>query len=214
MPAVFQNGNVRSRCPDCKAITTFEFREAGPHEFGTITVDHHARPQVAYKLLRCAGCSRAGVAKVTHDRNYANGEMEWFWPKAVAVLELPAGAPKGVIMEYAEAQLCLSSSAWRAAAAMLRSALEKTLLENGYNEPNLYKQIEAAAADGAITSARRQKAQDLVRTLGNDVLHEPWRPVTQEEADLANHYVGRVVEDFYDDRPTVEALLRAKGRIT
>jgi hypothetical protein len=74
------------------------------------------------------------------------------------------------------------------------------------------KKIEAAGDDGAITSARRQRAQDLVRTLGNDVLHDDWRVVTQEEVEDAHKYVGRILEDFYDDRATVEKMLTSKNR--
>jgi hypothetical protein len=106
----------------------------------------------------------------------------------------------------------MSVEAWRGAAALLRSALEKALKANGYDEKDLYKKVEAAGADGVITSARRQRAQDLVRTLGNDVLHEEWRGVTQQESEDAHHYVGRVIEDLYDDRAAVEKVLEAKGR--
>lgn len=106
----------------------------------------------------------------------------------------------------------MESKAWRASAAMLRSTLEKTLKANGYNERNLYQKIEAAGVDGVITSARRQRAQDLIRTLGNDVLHDDWRKVDAEEVQAAYRYVSRIVEDFYDDRETVESVLLQKGR--
>lgn len=214
MPPEFRTGNVRSHCPDCDAITTFEYTQGGT-EFGTIVTSSPGRNgRLAYKLLRCAGCSRAGVAKVEFTPpNYTHGSMDWFWPSGMVFTKVPRGTPEGVVMEFAEAQICMAASAWRAGAALLRSTLEKTLLANGYKERALFEKIEAAAKDGAITSARRQRAQDLVRTLGNDVLHEAWRSVTQEEAELALHYVGRVVEDFYDDRPTVEKLLREKDRL-
>ena len=109
--------------------------------------------------------------------------------------------------------------AWRAAAALLRSTLEKTLKANGYRKTtdpklrDLYQLIEAAAADGILTETRRKKAQEDVRALGNDILHDEWREVAQEEFEVAHHYVQRILEDFYDDRPTVEATLKAKGRL-
>jgi hypothetical protein len=40
-----------------------------------------------------------------------------------------------------------------------------------------------------------------------------WREVVQDEAETAHHYIQRVLEDFYDDRPTVELALRAKKRL-
>jgi hypothetical protein len=43
------------------------------------------------------------------------------------------------------------------------------------------------------------------------LLHDAWRPVTEEEFDLAYKYAQRIVEDLYDDRFSVEALLKARG---
>ena len=65
--------------------------------------------------------------------------------------------PKGVFEEYLEAQLCLSATAWRGAAALLRSTLEKVLLENGYNEKDLFKKIEAAKTDARSPTRGRSK---------------------------------------------------------
>ena len=128
------------------------------------------------------------------------------------LVSLPSGAPEGIVAEYERL-----SSACRpvrgAQLALLRSTLEKTLKANGYGDGFLYKKSSVAAADGVITASRAEKAQELVRTLGNDVLHDEWRKVEQSETELAYHYVGRVVEDFYDDRQTVERLLISKNRV-
>jgi len=48
--------------------------------------------------------------------------------------------------------------------------------------------------------------------LGNDVLHEDWREVTEDEYNDAHKYAQRILEDFYDHRPTVEAQLGALKR--
>ncbi len=53
-----------------------------------------------------------------------------------------------------EAERCAAVGAWRAASAMLRSALEKTLKANGYTNGNLAQKIDAAAVDGVIPAAR------------------------------------------------------------
>jgi hypothetical protein len=95
----------------------------------------------------------------------------------------------------------------------LRSTLEKTLRSNGYIKGNLADRIDEAAADGAITAARSQRAHDNIRVLGNDVLHDEWREVTEDEYDDAHRYAQRILEDFYDDRPSVEALLISKKRL-
>jgi hypothetical protein len=126
---------------------------------------------------------------------------------------LPAAIPDGVRKEYREAELCASFEAWRAASALLRSVLEKVLKANGYTKGSLQERIDQAATDGIITSARRQKAHDDIRVLGNEVVHDDWREVTSEEVESALHYAQRVLEDLYDDRNEVESVLRSKGRI-
>jgi hypothetical protein len=103
--------------------------------------------------------------------------------------------------------------AWWAASAMLRSTLEKLLRANGYTNGSLANRIDEAAGDHIITEARKQRAHDEIRVLGNDILHEDWRPVSYDEYELAHHYVQRIAEDLYDDRPTVEKSLRALKKI-
>ncbi len=115
--------------------------------------------------------------------------------------------------EFREAELCAASGAWRGASALLRSTLEKVLKANGYVKGSLESKIDEAAADGVITDARRKRAHDDIRVLGNDVLHDEWRQVKEEEVTAAHQYAQRILEDFYDDRASVEAILVAKKRI-
>jgi hypothetical protein len=99
---------------------------------------------------------------------------------------------------------------------MLRSVLEKTLLANGYTKKKdgaLEKRIDAAAADGVLGEPRRQRVHQDIRVLGNDILHDPWREVTEEEYELAHHYAQRILEDLYDNRGGVVKHLQAKGRL-
>ena len=86
---------------------------------------------------------------------------------------------------------------------------------NGYNtrkDLNLYAQIETAAEDGVITQARKKKAHDEVRVLGNDVLHDDWCEIPEEDVAASRRYTHRILEDLYDDRKTVLELLRSKDR--
>ncbi|ANH72229.1 hypothetical protein ACS15_1460 [Ralstonia insidiosa] len=49
--------------------------------------------------------------------------------------------------------------------------------------------------------------------LGNDVLHEEWREIPEVDVEAARQYAQRILEDFYDDRESVLALVRSKGRV-
>ena len=115
----------------------------------------------------------------------AEGVLVWMFPRAVHAAPLPDGVPDGIIREYREAEVCASVEAWRGASALLRSVLEKTLIASGYNNGSLLKRIDQAAADGVITKPRARRAHDDIRVLGNDVLHDDWREVTEGEVELA-----------------------------
>jgi hypothetical protein len=43
-------------------------------------------------------------------------------------------------------------------------------------------------------------------------LHDEWREVKEAEFEEAQKYTQRLLEDFYDDRPTVGDRLKAQGR--
>ena len=217
-PTIIDDYGVRACCPDCNgAVCTFDFKDASG-EFGYILIegthnfDGNTYGRVHYRLLRCSGCRRAGLAKF-HDTGDSPIALEWFHPRAYATSALPSEVPDGIVNEYREAEVCASAEAWRAASAMLRSTLEKTLKANGYTKGKLYQKIEAAAADGVITAARKKRAHDNIRVLGNDVVHDEWRAVDEEEVQAALHYAQRILEDLYDDRATVEKLLIEKDRI-
>ena len=142
-------------------------------------------------------------------------ELLDFYPEAKERLPLPKMVPVGIVNEFREAEMCAEAKCPRAAAALFRSVLDKTLRANGYKtaeRQSLKAQIDDAAKDGVITAARQKRAHEEVRVLGNDVLHDEWAPVNPEDVEAAHKYSQRVLEDFYDDRESVEKLLTAAGR--
>lgn len=219
MKATYVQGNVQAPCPDCGgAVTTFEAQDAA-HEYGTVIVN---QPQtykgvgyqrVLYRLMRCAGCQRGGIAKILDQGQVLTGVLTDFYPVSIESAVIPRAVPAGIAAEFREAELCAAHGAWRAASALLRSTLEKALKANGYRAGGLENKINEAAADGVITEARRNRAQQDIRVLGNDVLHDEWREVTEDEVNAAHQYGQRILEDFYDDRASVEAILIARQRI-
>lgn len=208
---------VRAVCPDCGMLSHFDYRDSS-REFGYSIVEknhafrHSLFSRVHYRLLRCSGCGCGAVAKF-HDGG-TPPILESFFPRPLSKAPLPATVPNGISNEYREAELCASFGAWRAASALLRSALEKTLKDNGYLKGTLEAKIDDAAKDGTITVARSQKAHEDIRVLGNEVVHDEWRAIEEAEVLTAMHYAQRILEDFYDDRASVEKILLAKGRKT
>jgi hypothetical protein len=176
---------------------------------------------VHFRLFRCAGCGRGalGCVKMRNERaNYPNDirELLWFEPEAKERLPLPKDIPAGIESEFREGELCMENNALRAAAGMFRSVLDKTLRANGYKTKKttpLAAQIDEAANDGVITAARQRRAHDEIRVLGNDVLHDDWHEIPEEDVQAARHYSQRILEDFYDDRESVLKLLREADRV-
>lgn len=78
---------------------------------------------------------------------------------------------------------------------------------------NLQNKIDKATEEGVLTEALRSRAHDEIRVLGNDVLHDNWKTIPDEDVEAAHHYTQRILEAFYDHRQSVEKILVAKKRI-
>jgi hypothetical protein len=223
--------NVLARCPDCDAITSFDTKGHSNTSLGTVIINSRHQyegagyARILWQFFRCNVYSRGAVAKIHDNGNTQTAVLETFLPQASEKASLPAAVPEDIVNEFREAERDAAHGSYRSASAMLRSVLEKTLKKNGYEEVEitdkqgnprksnkLINRIDAAAEDRVITETRQKRAHENIRVLGNDVLHEDWREVKQEEFEEAHKYAQRLLEDFYDDRPTVEARLAAQGR--
>lgn len=214
------NASVRANCPECQgAVTTYESASGTRLERSAAILKGEAYDSVYYYLLRCAGCGRGGLSTVGISRRRdKTGNMKTayslvdFSPTSIETYPLPGRMPAELNQEFREAELVASVGAWRAASALMRSVLEKALKHSGYTKDSLKNLIDKAAADGTITAARSLRAHEDIRVLGNDVLHDDWRPITQDEFELSHRYTQRILEDLYDDRDSVLTLLKGKNR--
>jgi hypothetical protein len=210
--------NVSATCPTCKTVTSFEQKQiVNLNKIHQTTGGQFNR--IVYVLSQCAACSLGGFAAVSDNGNPAGAFLGDFYPFSIDSARVPTGVPIDIHAEFREAERCQGLGMNRGASALFRSVLEKTLKANGYTKGtdqslrDLQKRIDAAAADGVITQARQRKAHDDIRALGNDVLHDDWRIVADDEVEDAHRYMQRILEDLYDDRTTVVAILIAKGRL-
>lgn len=227
MATVNDLGNIVARCPGTQcggSLSTYEWVVAGnPLGVNRLPGIFRNGPNAfnrEHRLFRCAGCGRGGLALLEFpvSTNYPSHARQLiaFHQEVGETLRLPAAVPQDIQREFREAEACISNSCYRAAAAMIRSVLDKTLRANGYklkNGTTLEQQIDLAASDGVITESRRRRAHEEVRVLGNDVLHDDWREIPQEDVAAAHHYVQRILEDFYDERESTLKVLIAKGRL-
>ncbi|MBA7492121.1 hypothetical protein ES702_02670 [subsurface metagenome] len=217
----YEDGVITCICPVCNAVTNFHDRTRGGQQLGFFLVDKHhyfgdtGYAGIYYQLFSCAGCGRGGIAEIHyyHRNDVRGGELGDFYPVGIEKAKVPEGVPKSILAELREAERCASVGAWRAGSAMLRSVLEKVFEGNGYTKGVLKDKINESNKDGIITDSRAKKAHDDVRALGNDILHDEWKEVTNKDFVTAYHYCQRVIEDFYDERDIVSRILEEKGRV-
>jgi Domain of unknown function (DUF4145) len=211
-------GNVMAKCPGCSGSTsTFVWKGSGGNALSRTYFSKNV-----HQFFICNGCGMGGIGVVALPPSYtyescSSGlrQLVDFYPEVSERLSLPSAVPDGIREEFREAEKCMDAGCLRAAAGLFRSVLDKTMKANGYHtakENNLKKQIDAAADDGVITQARKKLAHDNIRVLGNDVLHDDWEPIPQDDVEASRKYCQRILEDLYDDRQSVLDSLRAKGR--
>lgn len=215
----YKNGNVSAYCPDCGgAVTTYEHKNAiSTHGIVIQNVHHRFVRSVLSENTVFAFTLRILWPRLNSQSSrqwccFVDGTLEAFYQTCIDSAKLPGGTPHGVAAEFRETELCASVGAWRAASGLLRSTLEKLLRVDGYAKGSLANRIDLAATDSVITEARKRRAHDEVRVLGNYVLHNDCRQVTPEEVTLAHHYVQRVTEDLYDDRTSAESRPHRTGQ--
>lgn len=197
---------VRTTCPGCGgAVTNYQ-------EVQGATVARPGPIRCVDVLMRCLACGRGGLAEILLDGGGHWKVLARFFPRVRDYAPLPS-VPEGIKADFREAELCASVEAWRGAVALLRSSLEKTLAANGYDKGSLFERINDAATDGLITASRKERAHEKVRILGNDVLHDEWQEVTEDQYSRAHHYVQRTLEDFYEHREEVVKQLLKLSRI-
>jgi hypothetical protein len=228
MAKINKLGNIIASCPGCNGSTsTFEYMYLGQALGFTVTrvtvPDGITTKEVdaQYRLFRCAGCGMGALGFIRMHGRKATYPTDldallWFMPESKQRLILPDAVPDGIKKEFREAEKCLENNTIRAAAGMFRSVLDKTLRANGYKTnkgESLAQQIDLASDDGIITAARKRRAHEEIRVLGNDVLHDEWHEIPVEDVEAARHYTQRILEDFYDDRESVLQTLRDAGRV-
>lgn len=225
MAGINKLGNVTAHCTGCGAVSSYVWANQKGEALGMFrwpeAVRHRYEERALYFVLfRCTGCGHGAIGEVVTELHGSFPErlvdLTSFMPEARNKLRLPGELPEGILKEFREAEECLRANCFRAASGMFRSALEKTLRAAGYKTKKgttLQQMIDLAAGDRVITAARQRRAHEEVKTLGNDVLHEDWRPLTADDVALAHHYTQQIIDDFYDDRGSVLALLREAGRV-
>lgn len=221
-----KQGTITANCPGCSGgKSSFSWKDDKGSELGAISYRTENRTfggkncNKTHRLFRCSGCGSGALGVILY-QDYSEypgsyNKLLDFYPESIKSLELPTEVPEGIKNEFREAEKCLSQKCFRAAAGLFRSVLDKTMRDNGYKDAaySLEKQIDLASSDGVITEARKKKAHEDIRVLGNDVLHDEWQEIKETDVEASRHYCQRILEDLYADRETIMNILKSKNRI-
>lgn len=185
IPPQFRTGAFT--CPLCEAHAHMRWSSLYRKEFGggnTLT---------AVQLATCAHCDHPSVwlAKGNDDVGEPVGIM--IYPRETSAPAAHPSMPAEVRTDYEEARSVLGESP-RAAAALLRLAIQKLCIHLGGAGENLNKDIGKLVRDGLPIEI--QQALDIVRVIGNHAVHPG--ELSDDVPAVANalfELVNQVVED-------------------
>lgn len=214
------NNNVTAYCDVCKANSNFLYKDSNGKIFGSFDSENSnlldsrvdsRYGRIEYILVSCSSCKRGGLVEL----HYHGGGYSFisFFPSPTGHTDLPKKTPSDIQAEFKSSENCVSIDEYRPAAAMLRSTLEKTLKKHGYEEWGLSDNLKNLSSDNILPRWLVKQNSEIVKILGDEILHGDWREVTTEEYRKAHHYVERLIESFYDDHASVIEDLQQRGRL-
>jgi hypothetical protein len=165
-------GTSAFHCPNCGVYA---------HQRWSAVMDsvQHNVPEM--QIARCEHCTLKRGDSAIHTFSV------WYMQKMILPDTTTVAPPNpdlnaDIIDIYNEARSIVNKSP-RGAAALLRICLELLRKQLGQNERDLNKSIANLVADGM--PAEIQQALDIVRVIGNKMLHPPGQIVLQDSAEIA-----------------------------
>ena len=207
--------SIGIRCPSCGEL----FREAQDtwieNSSDTSEFEEEGQPYWVCAVLKCLGCSKPVVCLATlqpWDELLINLRVIYPNPLPPQVNE---NVPENMRSDYAEAWQVLPHSA-KASAALSRRILQSVLKDQGYEQRDLSKQIQALLSEGdrdRILPMALREVVDAIRRFGNFSAH----PVTSStssqiievdpnEAEWCLEVIGALFEHYYV-RPAKNAAM-------
>lgn len=226
MKALLSESSVTAFCNICKQITSFLYN--GKH---IIRPQKSGEPKkyTAYCLMICDKCKSGALLELYTDRylqandHRLEGIINNMYPIGIehykdAYFEgIKHTGFLAITQELEEAEKCIYYKLNRAAAAILRSTLEKIFIYNGYKEAEdkkikLSQLLNMAFEDGIITLALREEANRKIRAMANVVLHSSREVITDQDVMDSYDCLIDILASFYRHRIEVEKILESKGR--
>jgi len=188
-PPVY-NQNAFS-CPHCDVLAkqvwshdAYFYNEYGSQAFATSRKD-----EIRYSFAKCTHCS---------DVSFWKGSV-LIHPAKSVVEEANPDLPADILFDYNEAKEILTKSP-RSAAALLRLALQKTLLHLGEQGKSINDDIKNLVKRGL--PVQYQQALDSIRVIGNNAVH-PGEISINDTPEIARALFGlvNIICDYFITQP-------------
>lgn len=147
-------------CPSCNVYANMDWIHLDQNE--------KKNPTITIYLSRCFHCKCDSIWRLTSPYNKAS-TSEMIYPRTDVIVKAEADMPEDVKADFEEAKQVYNASP-KAAAALLRLALQKLLVHLGQPGKNINSEIGNLVAEGKLNGGI-QKAADTVRLTGNNSVH-------------------------------------------
>ncbi len=135
----------------------------------------------------------------SHPQRTQPKRIDFLYPLCSGTLPKELDLPGRIREEFMEAAESLQIGAILASMTMSRRVLQRCLKAQGFEERNLYDQIEAAKKDGTMPK-RYHELADEIRKYGNIGAHpddDKIELVTTENANQLLEFIRILIEEFY-----------------
>lgn len=187
------------QCPRCGRVSNFDVASSDSllERIAMNTGRPHAVETVA--VLQCHGCGGRSVVVEAQKGQHWHGLL--WWPTPGLEHQMAPGIPEKVAEAYLEGMRCIAVQAPNAAVAMFRTVIAQ-IVENKGSEaakakPNLFQRIEQMVTDRTLWEDFGVWAHH-VRDTGNAGAHgEKFDPVTVEQAQALQTFIGEMINFLY-----------------
>lgn len=190
-------------CPYCDKAASFVRRQ--PDQAGILP---DATDRLWCSISTCPSCTGVVVFGYT---SQGSGQPTTFMPNGSAK-EPDSLIPAPIRVDLFEARRCMTVSAYKAAVAMCRRALQGACIDNGATAPTLYKQIEEVVNSNRVHASLKDWA-DAIRLVGNSGAHpgeDGLETVSAEEAEDMVAFTEQFLDLTYVVSAKVQQRLAAR----
>lgn len=175
------------------------------------TSEHDPEESIVSAHYTCDNCHRPSLGfDYTCEDQYGTTAESWLYRYSEEIRWYPTGGetrkfqdvPEAIASAAAEAHLCHSANAHRAALILARAVVEATAKEKDCQRRNLFEMIEALEVAKHVRGYVKEAAH-AIRDLGNNMAHGDFEEVSAADCALVLTLMDEVLLEVYQSPASV-----------